>query len=251
MDKKNIKKRNSIKDFFSTIIWALIIAFIMRTFIFQPFHIPSSSMMPGLMKGDYIITSKLSVGYGKYAASPIPFPIKNGRLFEKKINRGDVIVFIPEGDNKNFIKRVLALPGEQIQIINGRPVVNGVEATSNLITTEVLTNSSGEELPAEKWDESFSENLAYEIYNTTNNGRLDETSTYTVPAGHYFVMGDNRDNSSDSRVSVINGGAGFVPSGNIVSKASLVLFSVKNKFALLKPWTWLNFRSNRFFKAIL
>jgi signal peptidase I len=251
VDKKNIKKRNSIKDFFSTIIWALIIAFIMRTFIFQPFHIPSSSMMPGLMKGDYIITSKLSVGYGKYAASPIPFPIKNGRLFEKKINRGDVIVFIPEGDNKNFIKRVLALPGEQIQIINGRPVVNGVEATSNLITTEVLTNSSGVELQAEKWDESFSENLAYEIYNTTNNGRLDETSTYTVPAGHYFVMGDNRDNSSDSRVSVINGGAGFVPSGNIVSKASLVLFSVKNKFALLKPWTWLNFRSNRFFKAIL
>ena len=251
MDKKNIKKRNSIKDFFSTIIWALIIAFIMRTFIFQPFHIPSSSMMPGLMKGDYIITSKLSVGYGKYAASPIPFPIKNGRLFEKKINRGDVIVFIPEGDNKNFIKRVLALPGEQIQIINGRPVVNGVEATSNLITTEVLTNSSGVELQAEKWDESFSENLAYEIYNTTNNGRLDETSTYTVPAGHYFVMGDNRDNSSDSRVSVINGGAGFVPSGNIVSKASIVLFSVKNKFALLKPWTWLNFRSNRFFKAIL
>ena len=251
MDKKNIKKRNSIKDFFSTIIWALIIAFIMRTFIFQPFHIPSSSMMPGLMKGDYIITSKLSVGYGKYAASPIPFPIKNGRLFEKKINRGDVIVFIPEGDNKNFIKRVLALPGEQIQIVNGRPVVNGIEATSNLITTEVLTNSSGVELPAEKWNESFSENLAYEIYNTTNNGRLDETSTYTVPAGHYFVMGDNRDNSSDSRVSVINGGAGFVPSGNIVSKASLVLFSVKNKFALLKPWTWLNFRSNRFFKAIL
>ena len=251
MDKKNIKKRNSIKDFFSTIIWALIIAIIIRTFIFQPFHIPSSSMMPGLMKGDYIITSKLSVGYGKYAASPIPFPMKNGRLFEKKINRGDVIVFIPEGDNKNFIKRVLALPGEQIQIINGRPVVNGVAATSNLITTEVLTNSSGVELPAEKWNESFSENLAYEIYNTTNNGRLDETSTYTVPAGHYFVMGDNRDNSSDSRVSVINGGAGFVPSGNIVSKASLVLFSVKNKFALLKPWTWLNFRSNRFFKAIL
>lgn len=251
MDKKNIKKRNSIKDFFSTIIWALIIAFIIRTFIFQPFHIPSSSMMPGLMKGDYIITSKLSVGYGKYAASPIPFPMKNGRLFEKKINRGDVIVFIPEGDNKNFIKRVLALPGEQIQIVNGRPVVNGIEATSNLITTEVLTNSSGVELPAEKWNESFSENLAYEIYNTTNNGRLDETSTYTVPAGHYFVMGDNRDNSSDSRVSVINGGAGFVPSGNIVSKASLVLFSVKNKFALLKPWTWLNFRSNRFFKAIL
>ena len=251
MDKKNIKNKNSIKDFFSTIIWALIIAVVIRTFIFQPFHIPSSSMLPGLMKGDYIITSKLSVGYGKYAASPIPFPVRNGRLFEKKINRGDVIVFIPEGDNKNFIKRVLALPGEQIQIVKGKPVVNGVEATSKLITTQILMNSSGGELTAEKWDESFSENLAYEIYNTTNNGRLDETSTFTVPAGHYFVMGDNRDNSSDSRVSVMNGGAGFVPSENIVSKASLVLFSVKNDFVLLKPWTWLNFRLNRFFKVIL
>ena len=113
------KPKGGIGETVSTVLWALGIAFVLRTFIFQPFHIPSGSMAPGLVQGDYIITSKFTVGFGKHAATPFPFPVKNGRLFERELKRGDVIVFRPEGDTKNFIKRVVGLPGDQIQMKQG------------------------------------------------------------------------------------------------------------------------------------
>ena len=105
------KKKGGIRETLVTVLWALGIAFVLRTFIFQPFHIPTGSMVPGLLPGDYIITSKYSVGYGKYSATPFPFPKKKGRFFERELKRGDVIVFRPEGGNKTFIKRLVGLPG--------------------------------------------------------------------------------------------------------------------------------------------
>ena len=247
---KNEKAENPFLETVSTVAWALGIALILRTFLFQPFHIPSGSMLPGLMKGDYVITTKYSLGYGKYAATPLPFPIKSGRLFEREPARGDVIVFRPEGETKNFIKRLVGLPGDQIQMQKGRVFLNGSAVSSKIIGEETFVNSFGNKALAEAWQESFGDADVHVVYDALKNGGVDNTSTYTVPAGHYFMMGDNRDYSGDSRISVAQGGAGYVPSGNLMGKAEIILLSVSEDFSLFKPWTWFNMRGNRFFKAI-
>ena len=233
----------------STLLWALGIAFVLRTFLFQPFHIPSGSMLPGLMKGDYIITTKYSLGYGRHAATPLPFPVKKGRLFEREPARGDIIVFRPEGHTKNFIKRLVGQPGDQIQMKEGRLHINGKPIQIQKVGQESYIDQSGRKVLAEAWSEAFGDK-PHIIYDTQKNGRADNTNIYTVPAGHYFMMGDNRDRSGDSRMSISNGGAGYIPTENLMGKAKFVLLSVDDDFALFKPWTWANMRSSRFFKAI-
>lgn len=250
MAKKEKKASHPILETISTIAWALGIAVVLRTFLFQPFHIPSGSMLPGLMKGDYIITTKYSLGYGKYAAAPLPFPVKEGRLFEREPKRGDVIVFRPEGDNKNFIKRLVGLPGDQIQVQNGQLFINGERVKSEIAGEETFVNQYGNEALAEAWRETFDNGKTYVVYDAQKNSQLDNTQLRTVPAGYYFMMGDNRDNSFDSRVSVLKGGAGFVPAGNLMGKAEFVLLSADDDFVLFKPWTWANMRGDRFFKGI-
>ena len=244
------KSGNPILEILSTVAWALGIAIVLRTFLFQPFHIPSGSMLPGLMKGDYIITTKYSLGYGKYAATPLPFPVKNGRLFEREPERGDVIVFRPEGDNKNFIKRLVGLPGDQMQMQNGQLYINGERIKSEIVAEETYVNQYGNEAIAEAWRETFANGNSHLVYDAQKNSQLDKTSVFTVPSGHYFMMGDNRDNSFDSRVSVLKGGAGFVPTENLMGKAEFVLLSADEDFVLFKPWTWVNMRGDRFFKGI-
>ena len=233
----------------STLLWALGIAFVLRTFLFQPFHIPSGSMLPGLMKGDYIITTKYSLGYGRHAATPLPFPVKKGRLFEREPARGDIIVFRPEGHTKNFIKRLVGQPGDQIQMKEGRLHINGKPIQIQKVGQESYIDQSGRKVLAEAWSEAFGDK-PHIIYDTQKNGRADNTNIYTVPAGHYFMMGDNRDRSGDSRMSISNGGAGYIPTENLMGKAKFVLLSVDDDFALFKPWTWANMRRSRFFKAI-
>ena len=233
----------------STLLWALGIAFVLRTFLFQPFHIPSGSMLPGLMKGDYIITTKYSLGYGRHAATPLPFPVKKGRLFEREPARGDIIVFRPEGHTKNFIKRLVGQPGDQIQMKEGRLHINGKPIQIQKVGQESYIDQSGRKVLAEAWSEAFGDK-PHIIYDTQKNGRADNTNIYTVPAGHYFMMGDNRDRSGDSRMSISNGGAGYIPTENLMGKAKFILLSVDDDFALFKPWTWANMRSSRFFKAI-
>ena len=244
------KSANPIIEVLSTVAWALGIAIVLRTFLFQPFHIPSGSMLPGLMKGDYIITTKYSLGYGKYAATPLPFPIKNGRLFEREPERGDVIVFRPEGDDKNFIKRLVGLPGDQMQMQSGQLYINGERIKSEIVAEETYVNQYGNDAIAEAWRETLANGNSHIVYDAQKNSQLDKTPVFTVPSGHYFMMGDNRDNSFDSRVSVLKGGAGFVPTENLMGKAEFVLLSADEDFVLFKPWTWANMRGDRFFKGI-
>ena len=247
--KEEASVENPFVETVSTLLWALGIAFALRTFLFQPFHIPSGSMLPGLMKGDYIITTKYSLGYGRHAATPLPFPVKKGRLFEREPARGDVIVFRPEGHTKNFIKRLVGQPGDQIQMKEGRLHINGKPIQIQKVGQESYIDQSGRKVLAEAWSEAFGDK-PHIIYDTQKNGRADNTNIYTVPAGHYFMMGDNRDRSGDSRMSISNGGAGYIPTENLMGKAKFILLSVDDDFALFKPWTWANMRSSRFFKAI-
>ena len=247
--KEEASVENPFVETVSTLLWALGIAFVLRTFLFQPFHIPSGSMLPGLMKGDYIITTKYSLGYGRHAATPLPFPVKKGRLFEREPARGDIIVFRPEGHTKNFIKRLVGQPGDQIQMKEGRLHINGKPIQIQKVGQESYIDQSGRKVLAEAWSEAFGDK-PHIIYDTQKNGRADNTNIYTVPAGHYFMMGDNRDRSGDSRMSISNGGAGYIPTENLMGKAKFVLLSVDDDFALFKPWTWANMRRSRFFKAI-
>lgn len=247
---KTQKKNGPIRETLSTIISALVIAFVLRTFLFQPFHIPSGSMQPGLMKGDYIITSKYTLGYGKHAAAPLPFPVKKGRLFERAPQRGDVIVFRAEGDNKNLIKRLIGLPGEQIQMISGVLYINGERVGLVPLGEDMRLDRFGNDDTTEVLQETLPGGDVNRIYDDLKNSQLDNTPVFIVPAGHYFFMGDNRDHSLDSRVSTNSSGAGYVPVENLIGKAEIILASGKPEFSIIKPWTWYKLRGDRFFKGI-
>jgi len=254
-DAKDEKPEGGIGELFSTVAWALGIALILRTFIFQPFTIPTGSMYPGLMEGDYVITSKYSVGYGRYAALPLPFPDVKGRFLARGPERGDVIVFRPDGIRQNYIKRVVGLPGERLQMIEGVLQINSQPVDMNLVRTEIYTHRNAGRILGSYNAELYQETLPGEaephlIYDGIKNNRSDNTSVFTVPAGHYFMMGDNRDFSGDSRVPITQQGAGYVPAENIIGRAEFVLASVDEDFVIFKPWTWGNFRGGRFFKGI-
>ena len=250
IDDEEEKPKGGFGETLSTILWALGIAFVLRTFIFQPFHIPSGSMVPGLVKGDYIITSKFTVGFGKHAATPFPFPVKSGLWFERELKRGDVIVFRPEGDTKNFIKRVIGLPGDQVQMKQGLLYLNGERVPVEKSGVLDYTNAFGNVEKADLLIETLPSGKTQTVLDAQKNSPLDRTEVRTVPAGYYFMMGDNRDHSYDSRVSVAKGGAGLVPKENIIGRAEIVLLSVDEDFVLLKPWTWFNMRKDRWFKGI-
>jgi signal peptidase I len=244
------EEKGGIKEFLSTIVWALGIAFVLRTFIFQPFTIPSPSMYPGLLEGDYVITSKYSVGYGKFAAKPLPFPDVKGRFLGRGPERGDVIVFRPEGVNENYIKRVIGVPGDRVQMIEGRLWLNGEAVPTEFVGTEDFVYLDKGVARGEFVVERLIETLPgyehpYPTYDLQKNSTSDNTGIFTVPAGQYFMMGDNRDRSGDSRTIV-----GYVPAENIIGRAEFILLSVNEDFALFKPWTWLNFRGDRFFKPV-
>ncbi len=233
-----------------TVAYALLIALVLRIFLFQPFTIPSSSMRPNLMIGDYVVVSKFSYGYSK---DSIPFspPLFRGRIFAGTPKRGDVIVFkTPAEDRKDLIKRLIGLPGDTIQVTGGVLSVNGKPLP------RVFDGLAGEDRgacpngakPMRYWET----NPIGRRYITYDCGmsQLDDTPVYLVPEGQYFFMGDNRDNSLDSRVSPLSGGVGYVPAQNLVGKAETVLMSWKEGSAIFKPWTWLNLRWNRFFHSM-
>lgn len=236
-------EENSTWEFIKVILQALILAVIVRTLIFQPFSIPSGSMMPNLLIGDYLFVSKFSYGYSRYSlSSNVDLKFK-GRVWSGEPIRGDVIVFkFPPNPQLDYIKRLVGLPGDRIQMINSVLHINGVPVKRER-KGEFRTKESPVSVPI------FVETMANGVsYETLDQGLTvgDNTEVFEVPEGHYFMMGDNRDNSSDSRFSV-----SYVPFENFVGRAKFVFFSVSDGAHPLAFWRWFNtIRTERFFKGL-
>jgi signal peptidase I len=245
-------KSSEWRDTIVVVIEALFIALVFRTFLYQPFSIPTGSMQSTLMIGDYFIASKFTWGYGKYSF-PIPLPF-NDRILGREPNRGDVAVFHNEQSNEDYIKRVIGLPGDTIQVREGRLYIKQAgQADFVLVERERIgeTRDVGTSGPADVtvYRETLPNGVTHIIQEVSDNQPfVDNTREYPVPPGHYFMMGDNRDRSQDSRFLAE---VGYVPFGNLIGKAEARFFSITNDIAPWKLWEWpANVRWDRMFTSV-
>lgn len=230
--------RSSFMETVRTVVYAVLIALVIRSFLFEPFNIPSGSMRPTLEVGDYLFVSKFSYGYSRYSL-PLGLDLFEGRIMESAPERGDVAVFRKPNDTSvDYIKRIIGLPGDQIQMIDGVLHINGTAVPRVKVEDYVETMPSGSVRRTEQYRETLPNGVTYITFNEVTNSRTDNTGIYTVPAGHYFAMGDNRDNSSDSRIPVGEGGVGFVPAENLIGRADVIFFSSDGTAGLFEPWKW-------------
>lgn len=241
------KSKNAFVENLKTVFLAILIALIIRSFWLEPFRIPSGSMYPTLRVGDYLFVTKYSYGYSRYSF-PFGLPLFKGRIWYKEPKRGDVVVFkFPQNTHTDFIKRIIGLPGDKVQVKHGRLYINGEkinrEEQGRYIVDEYVTIPEFYHL----YEESLPNGVKHQIIEITDKERIvDNTDEFEVPKDSFFVMGDNRDRSDDSRISV-----GFVPKENLVGKAKFIFFSHDDKGSILKPWTWHKaIRWKRFFKGI-
>ncbi|MCK5374346.1 MAG: signal peptidase I [Alphaproteobacteria bacterium] len=234
-EKAVLLEKGELSEFVKTALIAVFIALIIRSVLFEPFNIPSGSMKPTLLVGDYLFVNKPAYGYSRYS---FPFAIApiDGRLMAKEPNRGDIIVFaLPGNDKIDYIKRVIGMPGDKIQVLRGRLYINDDLVPRELITTKEITEDSGEKQIVSEYIEILPGGIKHHIYEETDYERLDNTPVFTVPQGHYFVMGDNRDNSQDSRVI---DHVGPVPFENIIGRADFLFFSTNGYAHLFEVWKW-------------
>jgi len=248
VDAGKMEAKGSTRDTVRIIIHALILALIVRVFLFQPFNIPSGSMIPTLLVGDYLFVSKYSYGYSRYSF-PFGFNLFPGRVWASEPNRGDVVVFkLPRDNETDYIKRVIGLPGDEIQMIHGVLQINGEAVEKVKIDDFVATGSSGRERHMVRYKETLPNGVSYPVLDLVNDGFGDNTEVYKVPEGHFFMMGDNRDNSTDSR---FLSEVGFVPFVNLVGKAQVIFFSIDEKSSFWEFWQWpTEVRWNRIFTAV-
>ena len=236
----------TLLDFVKTLVWALALAILIRSVFLQPFRIPSGSMQPSLLVGDYIVVSKWSYGYSRFSIAPFVF-LPKGRVLGSQPKRGDVIVFRPKHEpNVDYVKRLIGLPGDEIQMKGGVLFINGEAVQRQFLGLRDFKEEDGNFVRLMAYRESLPNGKTYTTFDRQPDNLLDDTPIYRVPAGNYFFMGDDRDNSDDSRQNV-----GYVPYERLVGKAEIVFASWEPQTALTKPWTlFTGFRPSRFAKGI-
>ena len=238
-------------EIIKTVVYALAIALFLRVLFFQPYTIPSASMEPNLYQGDYIIVSKFTYGYSRHSA-PFSPPLFKGRILERKAQRGDIVVFkLPSDGHTDYVKRVIGVSGDRIQMRQGLLYVNDKQVAREPLSPvkDELPGGLSRDVP--RFEETLQSGRAFVTQDFGPDADYDNTEVFVVPQGYYFMMGDNRDNSSDSRVNPALGGVGYVPAENLVGKAQIILLSWKPKASIFKPWTWIiDARPSRFFKIL-
>ena len=241
-------KKKTLIDNIKTLIYALIIALIIRSLFIQPFYIPSSSMELNLLVGDRLFVTKYSYGYSKHSF-PFSPPIFKNRIFEKQPKRGDIIVFKTPSDNRtDYIKRLIGLPGDTIQFIDGNLFVNNKQILTTLIDNSKKLYCGKQQISVSTFEEKISNEKSY-IVSYRNDISYQNSDKYLVPKNHYFFLGDNRDCSKDSR---FLSEVGYVHQDNLVGKAQFLFFSSNSRDgSIFEIWKWPNIiRYDRFFKKL-
>lgn len=233
-------------ELIKTVVYAVLIALVVRTFAYEPFSIPSGSMIPTLLVGDYLFVSKFSYGYSRYSL-PLGLPLISGRVLDTPPERGDVVVFkLPTDNATDYIKRIIGLPGDRIQLIKGILHINDKPVERLEAGTYEVTGSFGNMRHFQRYVEVLPGGRRHFIIEDGDDSPFDNTDVYNVPEGHYFAMGDNRDNSRDSR---FRNEVGFIPYENLVGRAEFIFFSVDGE--VWKVWEWPNtLRVGRIFDSI-
>jgi len=250
VERHSSTRSSFIVEVLKTVFYAFLIAAFIRTFLFQPFNIPSGSMENTLLVGDYLFVSKFAYGYSNHSFPYSPEVIK-GRIWSAPPERGDVVVFrLPVRPWEDYIKRVVGLPGDRVQMIGGVLHINGEPCKMDRVEDWVTTDGYGSELRIPRYRETFPNGASHYILDSeADEPGADDTQEFVVPPGHYFMMGDNRDHSNDSRMA--DSGVGFVPEENLVGRADIIFFSTDGSAQIWEIWKWPTaFRYDRFFHSI-